>query len=167
MIKKPTIIDLEASGFGRYSYPIEIGIVRSDGKRFCRLIKPFDDWTFWEPSAQSLHGISRNDLLNFGVEPKQVCQEMNTFLGNSTAYSDGWVVDEPWLLQLFQRSHVSMRFHLSPIEMILTEEQMNRWDDAKQRVLDELNLERHRASNDALIIQQTYKALSQKMNVPQ
>ncbi len=44
----PNIIDFEASGFGPHSYPIEIGVIRSNGDRYCSLILPADDWTFWD-----------------------------------------------------------------------------------------------------------------------
>lgn len=154
----PTIIDIEASGFGCYSYPIEIGIVRHDGERYCRLIKPFDDWTYWQVDAQSIHGISRKDLQKYGYEPKQVCVELNHFMQQGTAYSDGWVVDEPWIILLFQRAHINMTFHVSPLEMILSEKQMEDWHKQKDKVQKSLNLKRHRASNDALIIQNTYAA---------
>ena len=38
--------DVEASGFGSASYPIKVGVVTADGSRYCRLIKPFQDWQF-------------------------------------------------------------------------------------------------------------------------
>ena len=34
----PTILDIEASGFGPGSYPIEIGFVTGAGKAWCSLI---------------------------------------------------------------------------------------------------------------------------------
>ena len=39
----PTILDIEASGFGRGSYPIEIGFSAGDGVLFCGLIVPEHD----------------------------------------------------------------------------------------------------------------------------
>jgi hypothetical protein len=36
---RPNIIDIEASGFGVDSYPIEVGIVLSTGQKYCALIK--------------------------------------------------------------------------------------------------------------------------------
>ena len=36
----PIIIDIEASGFGRGSYPIEVGLVLPDGTPHCFLIAP-------------------------------------------------------------------------------------------------------------------------------
>ena len=39
-----SIIDLEASGFGSSSYPIEVGIVLPNGQTYCSLIVPEPDW---------------------------------------------------------------------------------------------------------------------------
>lgn len=156
-LRLPTIIDIEASGFGVNSYPIEVGVVRSDGARYCKLIKPFDDWQFWQASAQTVHGITRQDLLEYGIHGTQLCVELNEFLRGDIAYSDGWVVDSPWLSVLYQRARVPMTFKLSSLEMILKESQMACWHQVKDTVIDSLKLVRHRASNDALIIQKTYE----------
>jgi hypothetical protein len=74
-----------------------------------------------------------------------------------TAYSDGWVVDKPWLTVLFHAAGIEMKFHLSPLEMILSEAQMTMWADVKTQVINDSKLRRHRASNDAWIIQETYR----------
>lgn len=164
-IYRPTILDIEASGFGAHSYPIEVGVVRSDGERYCKLIKPFDDWDFWQDSAQDVHGISRADLYEYGINGTQICLELNAFLANEVAYSDGWVVDSPWLSTLFERSQVQMQFTLSSLELILKEAQMEQWHTVKDEVIDSLSLARHRASNDALIIQKTFE-LTRAVNNP-
>jgi hypothetical protein len=49
-----------------------------------------------------------------------------------------------------------MRFRVSPLEMILSESQMEQWHGEKARVLASLDLSRHRASHDAWVIQETY-----------
>lgn len=157
IIHTPSIIDIEASGFGVLSYPIEVGVVRQDGARFCRLIKPFDDWYFWDNSAQKVHGISQAILNRNGYDGIKVCHELNHFLENSVVYTDGWVVDSPWLIKLFERAKVNMSFKVSSLEMILKEQQMNTWHTTKDQVVNTLNLERHRASNDALIVQRTFE----------
>lgn len=36
----PIIIDAEASGFGRDSYPIEVGVALGDASRHCYLVSP-------------------------------------------------------------------------------------------------------------------------------
>ncbi len=152
----PTIIDVEASGFGSSSYPIEIGFARRDGLRYCTLIKPFNDWTYWDKSAEKIHGISRDMLFEKGEHGIEVCKQLNSLLTDENVYSDGWVVDSPWLSSLFERSQVKMAFKISPLEMILKEPQMAIWSNTKEKVINELNIDRHRASNDAIIIQQTY-----------
>ena len=62
----PTVLDIEASGFGRGSYPIEVGIARADGSCCAFLIQPLDEWVHWDPKAELLHGISRERLMKEG-----------------------------------------------------------------------------------------------------
>ena len=68
----PTIIDIEASGFGSYSYPIEVGVVKYDGERYCALIKPEPDWDHWCDKAEAVHGISRDLLSEHGKSPRAI-----------------------------------------------------------------------------------------------
>jgi hypothetical protein len=51
---------------------------------------------------------------------------------------------------------VVQRFSISPLEMILSEDQMAVWHAVKNQVISDLALTRHRASFDALIIQETW-----------
>ena len=134
-VHSPNIIDIEASGFGNNSYPIEVGVITSEGRRFCRLIKPLESWTHWDDSAESLHGISRHHLDKFGVEPQRVCVQLNAFLQNTTVYSDGWTVDSSWVRRLFDEAGVAMTFRVSPLELILCEAQMNIWHRVKHVML--------------------------------
>ncbi|MEC7545861.1 MAG: hypothetical protein VYB48_02900 [Pseudomonadota bacterium] len=163
-ISTPYIMDIEASGFGPDSYPIEIGVALADGARFCSLIVPAADWTHWDDSAQGVHNISRDMLKRHGSHVHQVASELNEMLAGKTVYSDGWVVDKPWLLRLFQAAGVNMSFQLSPIEMIMTEPQILLWDDTKARLTEEANLQRHRASNDAWLIQETYRHTNEALD---
>lgn len=153
----PIILDVEASGFGAQSYPIEVGVIKQNGDRYCSLIKPHKSWSHWDNEAQSLHGISRELLQKKGRDIGEICTELNQFLFNQTAYSDGWVVDNPWLIKLFCTARVNMEFNISPLEMILTEGQMDLWHLTKDNLETNLKLPRHRASNDAALIQYTYK----------
>jgi len=152
----PTIIDIEASGFGVHSYPIEVGVVKASGERFCCLIKPTSLWQHWDPQAQRLHRISREMLLRIGQDVQAVCHQLNAFMSNETAYSDGWVVDQPWLIKLFDAAQISMQFRLSPLENILNEGQMALWQHTKDSLLAKQAQARHRASFDAALIQQTF-----------
>ena len=152
----PTILDVEASGFGSNSYPIEIGVIHADGRKFCRLIKPFEDWRHWDNEAEMLHGIQRHELDKFGCDPVSVCNDLNRFMEHSTAYSDGWVVDSPWLIKLFSRAGVKMTFTLSAIEYLLNQKQMDTWHSVKRWVTKQQAQQRHRASVVADIIQKTF-----------
>lgn len=155
-IKTPFIIDVEASGFGPESYPIEIGLALPDNERYCSLICPCDDWTYWDDDAQSVHGISRDLLMQTGKPLQDVALELNNLLGRMTVYSDGWVVDKPWITKLFDQACMVQTFHISPLEMILSEDQMKIWHKTKDRILKESCFKRHRASTDAYVIQETF-----------
>lgn len=154
--RPPTIIDIEASGFGATSYPIEVGAVLADGSKYCSLILPASDWTHWDDSAEQVHHITRDILKSHGKPIREVVGQLNELLRHQTAYSDGWVVDKTWLDRLFYASGVPCEFSLSSLEMILSEPQMEVWHDTKDRVLQDLGQVRHRASFDALVVQQTY-----------
>jgi len=153
----PNIIDIEASGLSRESYPIEVGLALANGERYCQLIKPARDWTYWDKQAETVHGISRNYLNHHGLNCTEVALELNRLLENQVVYSDGWVVDQPWLIKLFFAAGVHQKFYISDLQMILTERQMEIWHTSKEQVMLDLNLQRHRASFDAQVIQETYR----------
>ncbi len=155
-INNPFIIDVEASGFGSKSYPIEIGVALNDGQKFCSLISPEPDWTYWDNKAEKIHNLSRDILNVYGKPVHEVVDQLNATLAGMTLFSDGWVVDKPWLTTLFHAAGRPMKFSVSPLEMILTEKQMSIWHETKDQITKQVNLTRHRASNDALIIQMTY-----------
>ena len=159
----PSIMDIEASGFGNQSYPIEIGVVASSGARYCSLIRPEPEWTHWCKDAASIHCIPRRSLLLRGAPIREVASELNEFLKDSTVYSDGWSHDKTWLIKLFYAANMPPTFRLSPIEAITSDEQLAIWDDTKQIVAANMGLLRHRASSDALMIQQTYLETRRKL----
>jgi hypothetical protein len=155
-IFRPFIIDVEASGFGSQSYPIEIGLAMEPGRRFSTLILPDGDWSHWNADAEKTHGITRETLKKYGRPVKEVAAKLNDLLENRFVYSDGWVVDKPWITQLFACARLPQLFTVSAIETILSEAQMNIWHDVKDGFTQQNNLHRHRASIDAMIIQETY-----------
>lgn len=155
-VMPPIIIDIEASGFGDQSYPIEVGFVNAAGEKYCSLIKPLAHWQHWSAEAESLHGISRDILMLHGHDPVDVCTQLNLKLNGETVYSDGWVVDYPWLIKLYYAAGMDMTFRLSPLEMILREHQMAVWHQIKSYLSANQNMVRHRASSDAELIQQVF-----------
>lgn len=162
---RPNVIDFEASGFGEDGYPIEVGVVLANGDKYCALIKPASTWLFWDQQAEQVHGLSRELLCKHGKPIQVVARELNAFLAGRVVYSDGWVVDKPWLSRLSYDSGVEPSFYLSPLEMILKEAQMEIWSQIKREVIEHLALPRHRASSDALIVQETF-ARTRQLTLP-
>jgi len=152
----PLIIDLEASGFGRGSYPIEVGVADENQKVMSRLIKPFDHWTHWDDGAYKVHGIARETLIESGVEPREVAIALNDRFVGKILYTDGWSFDSSWLGLLFEEAQVFQRFKLEALTKILSQNQLEIWDKTKKIIAKELNHTRHRASVDAKILQLTY-----------
>lgn len=153
---RPFILDVEASGFGCESYPIEIGLALDGKNRYCSLILPADQWTHWDMAAQNTHHISRETLVRHGKPLDHVANDLNRILNTQTVYSDGWTVDKPWLTKLFSEAGIRQTFTISPLERILTEPQMAIWHTTKAQIITSMNLTRHRASTDAFIIQETF-----------
>lgn len=151
----PAILDVEASGFGRGSYPIEVGFVAPDGHLFCSLIKPLPDWQHWDEAAQALHGISRELLHQHGRTAEWVAAEINRRLAGQTVYCDAWAHDYPWLARLFDVAGMVPRFKLADLRSLLSEDESARWHETLAEVRDELRLQRHRASTDAKVLQLT------------
>lgn len=153
----PTLLDIEASGFGRGSYPIEVGIARSDGSRCACLIQPLDEWTHWDPGAERLHGISRERLHREGRPVVQVARWLNDELGSlGKAYSDSWGFDNTWLSLLFHHAGMLPGFRLEALRLLLSEAQQALWSDTREALIVERGIQRHRAGDDARLLQLTY-----------
>lgn len=154
----PTLLDIEASGFGRGSYPIEIGLARADGSVCAFLIQPLDEWTHWDPKAELLHGISRARLEREGYPVRQVARWLNDELSEiGIAYSDSWGYDNTWMSLLFHHAGMLPAFRLEALRRLLSESQLERWSDTKETIIEEQGIHRHRAGEDALLLQQTYQ----------
>ena len=156
----PAFIDLEASGFGRGSYPIEVGFVLPEGATYCTLILPPAHWQHWDERAQAVHQITRELLLSHGKPAAEVAQTLNSQLRGRTLYSDGWANDYTWLSLLFDEADMTPAFKLDNLRSLLDEQQADAWHACKQTVMSELKMPRHRASTDARVLQLTYARLA-------
>lgn len=151
----PTVLDVEASGFGRDSYPIEIGYVLPDGGGYCTLVRPEANWTHWDPDAQRLHRIARDTVVLHGRPAADIARHLNHALFGQTVYTDGWANDYSWIGALFDAADLSPSFHIENLRALLTDSEAARWHQIKDLVGHELNLRRHRASSDARLLQMT------------
>lgn len=155
----PIFIDFEASSLDLVSsYPIEVGICFADGSTKSWLIKPHVLWKDWSEKAARIHGISKSMLEEQGREVSEVVTELNAIL-SGTVYCDAWAFDSFWLHRLFKAGKTKANFELDSITSILDEKQIDLWQDIRSGVIDELQLVRHRAANDALILHKTWKAI--------
>ena len=155
----PTVIDLEASGFGTGSYPIEVGFVLPDGSTQCMLIKPDEGWTHWDSKAEAVHGITRATLQAYGKSPLEVASQLNRSLAGQTVYSDAWAHDYTWLSVLYEAAGLVPTFKLEHLLVLMDECSKTRWNNARTSVENELQVRRHRASNDARVLQMTWLRL--------
>ena len=147
------VLDIEASGFGRNSYPIEIGYVLADGRARCTLIRPLPEWTHWDPGAEQVHHITRSTLLEHGRSPGEVTAMLNDDLAGQTVYCDAWAHDYAWLGALFDAADRMPLFKLESVARLLDDGRLRRLQLAQQQAMSDLGLARHRASSDARALQ--------------
>jgi hypothetical protein len=150
---RPIVIDVEASGFGPGSYPIEVGVVLEDGGCYCVLVKPEPGWTHWDQAAERRHGLTREILLKYGQPVTTVAHQLNTLLEGMTVYTDAWGNDASWLDLLFHHAGRRRLFKLESLRTLLPEDRLPMWNRTKREMIEALNVSRHRASADAKILQ--------------
>ena len=158
----PAIIDLEASGFGRGSYPIEVGFALENRDVHSFLIKPEADWTHWSPEAEEIHGISREQLEQEGLNIRDIAITLNVLLSGQTLYSDAWSFDSSWIGRLYDSAEVIQRFRIDTINKLLKPHQVEHWHPTKEAVIKELNIQQHRAANDVRVLQETFLHVAQR-----
>jgi hypothetical protein len=159
VISLPTVLDVEASGFGRNSYPIEVGFVLPDGHTFCTLIRPQAHWTHWDEQAARTHHIPRQVLEERGQDVNRVAERLNADLRGLTVYSDGWANDYSWIGALFDEAGLSPAFRLENLRKLLSEAEAEKWHVVKTQITSERGAQRHRASADARLLQLTFQRL--------
>ena len=151
----PVIIDIEASGFGKGSYPIEIGYFMPDGGSFCTLIRPEPGWTHWDSSAEAVHGIARQQLASHGKSAVDVCLALNRSLRRQRVYCDAWSYDYVWLSVMYDAADLVPSFELRDLRELLGECEKTLWHATRAMVEVRLALSRHRASGDARTLFET------------
>lgn len=159
---QPVIIDIEASGFGRGSYPIEIGYHMPDGRSWCTLVRPEDDWIHWDPLAEKVHGIARELLFEHGRAPVDICLSLNVALLGQPVYCDAWAYDYVWLSRLYDVAGLPMTYRLKDLRELLGECEQRHWHALREAVEQRLQLQRHRASGDARTLFETLGAARER-----
>ena len=155
-------LDIQASGLGKRSYPIEVGFVQANGYSRCFLIRPEPNWQYWDKDVEQLHGLSRQTLVAYGKPVAYVANILNRYLVQQTVYCDNWADDSRWLSQLYESAGIKQLFKLESIYALLAEPQQAMWQDAKFQIEARMDLQRHRASSDAKLVQQTWRQLEKR-----
>ena len=107
-------IDLEASGLGLGSWPIEVGWCFLTGAADARLIQPAAQWSqeAWDDDAELLHGISRTRLDVEGEPARQIAAHLNSLLAGHQVFSDAPSWDGYWLYRLYDAAKMRQSFEL-------------------------------------------------------
>lgn len=98
-------IDFEASGLGRGSWPIEIGVSRISGsgkvETWASLIMRHATWLpeNWSPAAEDVHGILLCELEQ-APPAERVIREFKKQVGNRLIVADAPEFDRGWLEKL-------------------------------------------------------------------
>ncbi|TBW53738.1 hypothetical protein EZI54_14680 [Marinobacter halodurans] len=155
--ESPAFIDFEASSLDLIaSYPIEVGVSLPDGTLHSWLIAPHVLWQDWSENAEAIHGISRDTLCREGHDVQGVAHALNELLGDAV-YCDAWTFDSFWLHRLYRAARVTPSFTLDSVSSLLDTHQVQLWAEVRQQVIESLGLPVHRAANDALILQETWR----------
>lgn len=152
----PIIIDIEASGFGAGSYPVEIGYVDSRGEVWSASVQPHADWLHWDHEAEKLHQQSRQSLEVYGASAREIALHLNHVFAGKTVYTDGWYQDFVWLHCLYEAAGRNPNFKLEDLSVMLTAAQKSVWHEIKQALREQMALPAHRASADAKLLQLTW-----------
>ena len=98
----PVFLDFEASSLGKQGYPIEVAWVSGTSDEESYLIKPAPSWTDWAVESESLHGLSRDRLLEEGIPVEEVGRRMIAVLTGHPLYATAPSWDGHWLSRLLR-----------------------------------------------------------------
>lgn len=146
---KKYIIDIEASGLEKESYPIEIAFVDLESSEaFSFLIKPYSHWTHWNEQAEKVHNISQSELLKNGSNPYEVAENVFNLLSQSQVFSDAYQFDSHWLNTLLLDSGFP-EIVVQPVHDLISDQNVFNFNYS----LNELKTP-HRALQDCLMIKE-------------
>ncbi len=157
-MKEIAFIDLEASGLGARSWPIEVGWCFPGRKPQSFLIKPAADWAMeaWDEEAEALHGVTRKVLDLEGDTPNTVCAALNAALTGFTVYSDAPDWDGFWLYRLFESGGVKKTFALTDFSEALRDVAPEALEGLVAKA-SKIAPHRHRTNDDVLHMKALYE----------
>jgi len=161
----PVFYDCEASCIG--GLPIEIGwafveTLTGEIKSESHLVRPPPYWdmeSVWDPDAEKLHGISRQQLIAQGRPSFEIARRMNKVLVGRELFSDAPADDERWLRIIFDEAGLEPAFTIRRTHAdVLTAQLAARlgWDivgyEAARAEAARISPRTHRAEADARLL---------------
>lgn len=147
MVKIPVIcMDIEASGLGPLSYPIEIAWKSGlTGECDSFLINPETgyNWTDWDSTAEEIHHITVDELLADGVSVVEACMRLNNQLEGKTVTSDAFDFDYFWIRRLYESARMNPTFEMQGVDKVLEGGQLIQY-----RLIANAQVRHHRAMDD-------------------
>lgn len=95
-------LDFEASSLSDDSYPLEVAWVFEDGRSEAHLIRPKAEWTDWDATAETIHGLSREKLATEGEAHEIVAARMVEVLSGHDLFASAPSWDGKWLSVLLR-----------------------------------------------------------------
>jgi hypothetical protein len=161
-MKEPALtiafLDIEASGLGSQSWPVEIGWAVGAAAPVSMLVRPHPTWPAdaWDPRAEALHGISLAQLNRDGADPRDAAERLNRELDGAEVFSDAPDWDGFWLFRLFGAAGLRQRFSVQDFARLMRS--LGVADGAA--LLDQANRispRRHRAAPDVQHLQTIHR----------
>ena len=151
-------VDVEASGLGPYSWPIEVGWGFHGHEPRAVLVRPHEGWSMqaWEKPAESLHRISPHELVAAGRTALDVALGLNAALADADVYSDAPDYDSFWLYRLYDAAGVRPSYQLRDLGDLLRP----LWDGAPDDLVRRAGRaapHTHRAADDVRHLQTMYE----------
>lgn len=149
----PIVLDCEASGLAKDSYPIEIGFILPAGEVTSFLIKPETEWTHWDEIAErKIHHISRETIIEKGIPAHEAATILNGQLSGCTVYSDAPDYERMWLDRLFAAAGQERYFDVENLFVSFVQYQHRFFFQHKAKL--RLKVTAHRAGDDAWVLQE-------------
>lgn len=147
------IIEYEASGIDKQSYPLYVGIFNGTDSYYST-IKPLPEWTHWDYSSQAIHHLKRLDLVQSGKSPPEVAQSLNHKLVGETVYCDSDYWDDYWNKRLFDGAGLQAGFEIRDLRALFEREPelISEFYRLKHSLPGSMSLTLHHALDDAKII---------------
>lgn len=159
-LQRIAFIDLEASGLGARSWPVEAGWAYAEGEAASVLIRPDPAWSedAWDPRAEALHGLSLATLRREGRSVYDAAAMLNDALRGRAVYSDAPDWDGFWLQRLFATAGVRQEFAVRDFRERLAGIESAAFDALAQEAAL-IAPRRHRAAADARHLQTLHRLI--------